>query len=212
MRRPHPVEPLRRGDLRTRATQALETTAAPLGRALRSRRAGAEKSIAHHRVLNAPATINLSSPDLADGQEIPDRFCGIGIGQGISPALNWENVPEGTQRLLLVLEDLDFPSAAHTGIHMAAVLDSSGSSGSIVERELSGRSSRFAFVRSYDGRAGYRPPRPLPGHGTHRYVLHLFALGAPITPPPDADIAGLVRRIPADQVLARGELTVTKEG
>lgn len=193
----------------TDAIRLLEPAIAPLGRALRGRRVGPAGSLSRQRGLDVPATISLTSPAFADGTEIPDRFCGPGIGENISPALDWSGVPDGTVRLLLALEDLDAPSATHTAIHAAAVLTARGREGGLAEGALARRNARLAWVRSRRGPRGYLGPRPLPGHGTHTYVFHLFAIDTPITPPRDADLPTLVRML-RGRVTARGELTGTR--
>lgn len=191
---------------------AVEAALSPVGAALGQRRVGLEGSVAGHPSLRGPETIRVTSPAFADGDQLPDRYCGLGIGEGISPALSWENVPEGSQRLLLVVEDVDFPSAQHSGIHAAAILEPTGAAGDLREGELVAGSRRFAFVRDYRGRRGYAAPRPLPGHGVHRYVFHLFALDLPVTPPADADLASLVRMLPPGHVLGHGQIIGTRAG
>lgn len=189
---------------------ALESAVTPLGSALRGRRMSADGSLARHRTLDVPATITLTSSAFADGAVIPDRYCGPGIGEGVSPALAWSGVPEGTARLLLVLEDLDFPSARRTGIHAAAVMAATGPRGELAEGGLSPRNPGLAWVRTRPGRRGYVAPRPLPGHGPHTYLFHLFAIDTPITPPRDARLDALVGMI-AGRVTARGVLTGVRE-
>lgn len=189
---------------------ALETAVTPLGSALRGRRVGESGSLARHRALDVPATITLTSPAFADGAAIPDRFCGPGIGEGVPPALAWSNVPDSTRRLLLVLEDLDYPSARRTGIHAAAVMEATGASGELDEGAFTPRNPRLAWVHSRPGRRGYSAPRPLPSHGPHTYLFHLFAIDTPITPPRDARLPALVGMI-AGRVTARGVLAGIRE-
>ena len=51
--------------------------------------------------------LTLKSNDFANGGEIPSKYsC---EGENISPALNWENVPESTQSLVLIIDDPDAP-------------------------------------------------------------------------------------------------------
>ncbi|GAB2542132.1 YbhB/YbcL family Raf kinase inhibitor-like protein [Brachybacterium huguangmaarense] len=196
---------------RAAVANAVTSAVRPVGGALRDRRPGPDASLARRPNLDVPATITLTSPAFADGDEIPARFCGIGIGEGLSPALDWAGVPEGTERLLLVLEDLDAPLADRALIHAAAVLDARGGEGSLAEGAFTPRNRRLAWVRAARGPLGraYRAPRPLPGHGEHRYVFHVFAIDTPITPPADADLDTLVRAL-VGRVTARGELTGTR--
>lgn len=193
----------------TEVIHALEPAIAPVGAALRERRVGPDGSLSRHAGLDVPPTITLTSPAFADGEEIPDLHCGIGIGPGLSPALHWSGVPAGTQRLLLALEDLDAPSRRGTLIHSAAVLAARGEEGSLARGTFSRRNACLTWVRSHRGPLGYRGPRPLPGHGEHTYVFHLFAIDTPITPPPDGDLRTLVRMI-AGRVTARGALRGTR--
>ncbi|WP_405487159.1 YbhB/YbcL family Raf kinase inhibitor-like protein [Nocardia sp. NBC_00511] len=60
------------------------------------------------------------------------------------------------------------------------------------------------------GRRGYAGPRPIPGHGPHRYVFQLFALDRPAGLGPDATLAGVLKAIDG-HVLARGKLTGSYE-
>lgn len=191
------------------AYRVLDAAIAPLGRALAERRRGEAGSIVHSPVLDVPATLTVTSPAFEDGDEVPDRFCGVGIGLSVPPPLAWSGVPEDTRRLLLVLEDLDAPSSRRTALHTAAVFEPTGPDGAIVEGELVRGNPRFTFLQERWLPGGYVAPRPLPGHGTHTYVFHLFALAAPVTPPPGADLASLLRLL-TGQVLARGELTATR--
>lgn len=191
------------------AGRAVTSALTPLGSALRSRRAGDARSIAHRPELDAPSTILVTSPAFADGQEIPARHCGPGIGESISPALAWDGVPTGTRRLLIVLEDLDHPSARHTGILAAAVLEATGAEGALPEGWFSRDNPALTWLKDYRGRRGYIAPRPLPGHGAHRYVVHIVAIDTPITPPPGSDLTELVPML-AGRVTARGSLTGTR--
>jgi Raf kinase inhibitor-like YbhB/YbcL family protein len=56
--------------------------------------------------------MTLSTTAFADGTIIPIKYSqaapGAAPGEGTSPALNWTNVPAGTQSLLLHMHDMDF--------------------------------------------------------------------------------------------------------
>jgi phosphatidylethanolamine-binding protein (PEBP) family uncharacterized protein len=65
------------------------------------------------------------------------------------------------------------------------------------------------FTRSDLGHHGYAGPRPIPGHGPHRYRFHLFALDVPIAESVTKTKA-LLKQM-AGHVLARGALTGTYE-
>ncbi|WP_433207786.1 YbhB/YbcL family Raf kinase inhibitor-like protein [Nocardia sp. CA-107356] len=59
-------------------------------------------------------------------------------------------------------------------------------------------------------RRGYAGPRPIPGHGRHRYVFQLFALDEPSGLGIDATRASTLSAING-HVIARGKLTGTYE-
>lgn len=189
--------------------RAVESAVSPLGRALNDRRVGAAGSVANLRQLEGPAGLTVTSTSFADGQEIPDRHCGVGMGRGVSPELAWTGVPETARRLLLIVEDLDFPSTSHTGLHSVAMFEPDGDSGEIVEGALVAGSSRFAFCKDYRGRTGFASPRPLPGHGTHHYAFHLYALDTPVTPPEGSALSALLPLVEG-HVVASGHLVGTK--
>src|SRR5471030_1217734 len=60
---------------------------------------------------SAANIFTLSSPDFKDGEMWAQKFAGnikgnaFCTGENISPALSWENVPEGTKSLALTLVD-----------------------------------------------------------------------------------------------------------
>src|SRR5436305_7096677 len=61
----------------------------------------------------APASraMTLAIPGFPDGSQIPVKFSqaapGAAPGEGTSPAINWSNVPAGTQSFVLHMHDLD---------------------------------------------------------------------------------------------------------
>lgn len=67
----------------------------------------------------------------------------------------------------------------------------------------------FRFIPGPLRRRGYAGPRPIPGHGPHRYRFHLFALDTPIAD--GIDKTKVLLRKMAVHVLARGVLTGTYE-
>ncbi len=149
-----------------------------VGHALRDTRAGLDHVVARKLDLGAGAdTITLQAADFTDHGAMPLRH--TADGDGTSPALHWSNVPDGASALVLVVEDADSPTPQPL-VH-AIVVGLPGAEGGLEEGamndELSlpppGRLGRNSFLK-----AGWLPPDPPPGHGQHRYVFQLFALGA----------------------------------
>jgi phosphatidylethanolamine-binding protein (PEBP) family uncharacterized protein len=144
----------------------------PLGRALRNRRPDETASIANAPGLATPIRLDLRSPSFDDGGEIPAKHCAWLIGDNVSPALRWGALPEGTADLVLLIEDLDAPGRTprvHTIAAFAPAPAGLDEGALTVDRGV-----RFLPRGSRPG--GYAGPRPLPGHGPHRYRFHLYAL------------------------------------
>ncbi len=55
--------------------------------------------------------MTLTIPGFPDGSQIPVKFSqaapGVAVGEGTSPAMNWANVPAGTQSFFLHMHDMD---------------------------------------------------------------------------------------------------------
>lgn len=161
-----------------------------LGRVLRGRHAG-ETHLAwnHPSVSGAPASIALTSPSFDADGTIPLRFAGKGVGENVSPALSWSDLPNRTDLLVLIVEDPDAPlrrpfvHAVAVGIDPAFV--------TLGEGMLSGRVMPPGVMlgRNTFRRTAYAGPRALPGHGPHRYVFQLFAIGKSLAfaQPPSRD-------------------------
>ena len=122
-----------------------------------------------------PPEFELSSPSISQGESIPVKYgCD---GEGISPELNWENAPEGTNSFALIFDDPDAPG----GIWVHWILynipgESEGLlEGASVDAEFEDGS--LQGLNSW-GRADYGGPCP-PG-GTHRYIFKLYALDQPL--------------------------------
>lgn len=185
----------------------------PLGRALRTRRPEPSWGLASAPQLQATAPLAVTSTAFADGAEIPGRNCGTLIGPNVSPPLAWGALPAGTETLLLILDDIDVPMAV-PGIHMIAAF--SPSVGALAEGALVAGASGISYLpRSFGGRpagpgaVGYYGPRPLPGHGPHRYGFHLVALDVPLDLTAVADQAVLLAAVDG-HVLAAGTLWGTR--
>jgi phosphatidylethanolamine-binding protein (PEBP) family uncharacterized protein len=181
----------------------LESLVLPLGRALRHRRADERASLANAPELDGGDRIALSSSSFTEGAVIPAEHCGPLIGQDISPALAWEPVPAATAQLLLIIDDVDVPRAK-PGIHTIALLSPRDG---LAEGALTPADPGIRFLPTLLGRRRYVGPRPIPGHGPHRYGFHLYALDQVL----DVDKASALLPAAAGHVLASGTLTGTRE-
>ncbi len=123
----------------------------------------------------------ISSEAFGQGDPIPEKYaCN---GQDISPALSWQNVPEGTKSLALICDDPDAPK--QTWIHWviynipteADMLPEDVSKDKkVLEGPLAGT---IQGVNSWK-KTGYGGPCP-PEREEHRYFFKLYALDTKIT-------------------------------
>jgi Raf kinase inhibitor-like YbhB/YbcL family protein len=126
-----------------------------------------------------PGGMLLSSTAFAASERIPARHtCD---GENLSPALAWSGLPEGTQSLVLIVDDPDAPDPAApemTWVHWVlydippetAGLPEGVAPGDLPDGALQGINSWNA--PGYGG--------PCPPIGEHRYFHKLYALSEPL--------------------------------
>lgn len=180
-----------------------------LGHALRGVRAGADKLAVSQPGLSGPGAIDLSSPAFADGARLPERF--TADGAGVSPPLVWGAVPAGTQLLALIVEDADAPTpqplvhAVVWGLPADAARLAEGA----VQKDAAGSADGGDVGRNSYRAEGWLPPDPPTGHGEHRYVFQVFAVGADCADPGRSPSRGALISAMTGHVLAAGVLTGT---
>ena len=152
---------------------------AVIGKLLKNARADEARSAWNLPNLAGPQTLTVKSDAFEDGAAIPLPHAGTRLGGAdLSPQLAWSAVPAGTESILLVVEDLDSPFRTPI-VHAMALIDRAVTM--LAAGALSARSPGVGVrvLRSFVGR-GYRGPGPIPGHGPHRYVFQVFALGSDV--------------------------------
>lgn len=177
-----------------------------LGSALKGVRAGTEKLAILQPELGAFESLHLASMAFADGGRLPERF--TADGEGVSPPLFWTGVPEGTERLALIVEDPDAPAPqplVHALVWDLPPHDGELREGAIRPDGAGGISGSDVGRNSYYGE-GWLAPDPPTGHGVHHYAFQLFAL-APGPDVGDTPGRGAVVEAMAGRVLAAGLLT-----
>lgn len=139
--------------------------------------------------------MKISSPAFQNNEIIPRRYtCD---GENISPPLAFEEIPEGTQSLLLIVDDPDAPRG--TFLHWL-VFNISPQTKFIEENSLpnGARLGKNDFGRlTYGG--------PCPPYGVHRYYFKLFALDTTLNLPEGAsfqEVWGVAR----DHILSENYL------
>jgi Raf kinase inhibitor-like YbhB/YbcL family protein len=120
--------------------------------------------------------LELTSPAFDDGEPIPTKH--TVDGEGSSPPLTWNYIPEGTRTLALIVHDPDAPSGDFT--HWLA-WNIDPAPGGLEEGVPAPGQGTNGF-----GRPGYAAPAPPEGHGTHRYFHHLYALDTELDLEPGA--------------------------
>jgi hypothetical protein len=81
-----------------------------IGKLLRGVRAN-EKYLAlnDHRFTATPVSISLTSSAFVEGDAMPKRYAGQGVGDNLSPPLGWADLPAATRELVLIMQDPDAP-------------------------------------------------------------------------------------------------------
>lgn len=121
----------------------------------------------------APSVMQLTSTAFDSDGKIPTRH--TGVGEDISPALNWRDAPAGTKAYALICHDPDAPlvtPAGNYGFVHWVLYNIPASTTELVE----GCSDYTQGVNDA-GNSGYNGPMPPEGHGQHRYYFWLIALG-----------------------------------
>jgi Raf kinase inhibitor-like YbhB/YbcL family protein len=117
----------------------------------------------------------LASPVFSPGGAIPSEYtCD---GADISPPLNWSAVPEGTQSLVLIVDDPDAPSGVFR--HWAAFDIPPSAPGLTAGYGPNRPAVGFREARNDFGAPDYGGPCPPKGHGAHHYHFRLFAISRP---------------------------------
>ena len=150
----------------------LEHVPAFLGRALRNVRAGHSELVAAKLLADGardPAAFALTSPAFASGAPMPARFTADADGDPVSPPLAWEQSPEGTSALVLVVEDPDAPDIAP--LCHSLVWGREAGPGALTEGASPPAQGRNSYQQSE-----WLAPDPPTGHGPHDYVFQLFAV------------------------------------
>ena len=155
----------------------LENLPDVLGHVLRGQRAGLDKIAFHTVPLRAgTAAITVTSLAFADHAPIPQKY--TADGEGLSPALQWFGLPPSTVTVVLMVEDADSPTPhplVNAIVVGLAVDETALAEGALPGTDHPGAGHRVGLNSFLQ--AAWLPPDPPPGHGVHRYVFQVFALG-----------------------------------
>lgn len=122
-----------------------------------------------------PGRFTLSSSAFGDEQNIPVRFCNVGIegGENYSIPYSWSNEPKNTKSYFLVI--IDTHPVAENFIHWATKDIPSEIHGISENASQKNMPGGIELTNSY-GMKGYGGPQPPPGTGRHAYEAYIFAL------------------------------------
>jgi hypothetical protein len=127
--------------------------------------------------------MKLSSTAFDEGGMLPPRFtCD---GDGVSPPLEWKDVPDGTQAFALICEDPDAPGGVFTHWLLYNLPAGSRELGEGLPKDavlsIGARQGTNSF-----GKLGYGGACPPLGHNEHRYSFKFYALDANLSVDPGA--------------------------
>lgn len=186
-----------------------------VGEVLGDVRAGLSNTLFHAVDLRqGMAKLKLASLAFVDHAPMPEQY--TADGPGLSPPLHWSGVPVQATEVLLIVEDADSPTPLPLVHAIAHDLPGGGpddGAGALAEAALSAVGDAEPLVAMGSNsllQSAWLPPDPPPGHGVHRYVFQLFALG-PGAPLPDVPGREAVRGAVQQRGLASGCLIGTYE-
>jgi Raf kinase inhibitor-like YbhB/YbcL family protein len=160
--------------------------------------------------------MSLESDDLERGEEVPIEHCADMMGMtggNVSPHLEWSGAPEGTQSFAVTCYDPDAPTGS--GFWHWVVFDIPADVTELPRGAGSGDQAALPsgakHARNDAGTLSYVGPAPPEGHGEHRYVFAVHALGVPTLGIDSSASPAYVGFNLTFNTLARGVLVATYE-
>jgi len=144
--------------------------------------------------------IKINSPAFEDGGMIPSKFtCD---GPDVSPALEWESVPENAKTLAIICDDPDAPMG--TWVHWV-IFNIPAGLGGLEEDVPADEVLPSGAIQGKNDfrRIGYGGP--CPPSGTHRYFFKICALDTELDLKPGATKSQVLEAMES-HILAQGEL------
>ena len=136
--------------------------------------------------------MTLTIPGFSDGGTIPVKYSqaapGVAAGEGTSPAINWSDVPAGTQSLFLHMHDLDVVRNKTTDDQAHWVLWNIPPTATGLPEGVPKGSQRpdGSYQISATGPM-YRGPGAAASGPLHHYVFELYALDTKLDVKPSTD-------------------------
>ncbi|MDB5542669.1 MAG: YbhB/YbcL family Raf kinase inhibitor-like protein [Devosia sp.] len=138
------------------------------------------KALAVAAILSLATTpsmaLTLTSSDVSTGETFPTQFiCPKYQGSGVSPALSWNDVPDGTKSLAITMFD---PDAGTNGFWHWVLVDLPATETGLVQGAASPGGTlppSAVSLPNGSGTDGYIGPCP-PAGKVHHYEITLYAL------------------------------------
>lgn len=157
------------------------------------------------------STFQLTSPDIREGHFMAKtfEFNGFGCdGPNVSPQLDWQNAPAGTESFAVTVYDPDAPTGS--GFWHWLVVDIPADIQQLAQGAGQGGlpAGSRAFTNDYGIKefGGACPPQ---GHGMHRYQFTVWALPTKTLGVPDGASAAVVGFMLNANALGKATLTAT---
>ena len=158
--------------------------------------------------------LEVASDDLDHGDRLPDAHVADVMGctgDNQSPHLSWSDAPEGTQSFAVTCFDPDAPTGS--GFWHWVVFDIPADVSELPRGAGSGEKAGLPagakHARNDLGANEYIGSAPPPGHGEHRYVFAVHALGVPTLGVDESATPALVGFNLTFNTLARGVIVAT---
>lgn len=151
------------------------------------------------------AAFRLTSPAFQHDEDLPDEQ--LGEDEGVSPALEWTGVPEGTKELALVCDDPDADAGVVTHWVVYGIApDATGLPGSLGrEAYIETPVELVQGLNEFDD-VGYSGPETNEDRGPHRIFFRLFALDTELIELPPGATRAELRVAAKAHILGTAEL------
>lgn len=167
-----------------------------------------------HEYLPPAPALTVTSEDVQDGARLPEAHVADAMGatgDNLSPHLGWSGAPEGTRSYAVTCYDPDAPTGS--GFWHWVVFDIPADVTELARGAGSGDGKALPagakHARNDAGAPGYMGAAPPPGHGEHRYVFTVYALGVPTLGLDESATPAYVGFNLTFNTLARGTIVAT---